>query len=93
MPLSNSQIEQLFWKSIISRVWSGVRDEYLKEILEWMGEFISTNIDTHRHILRYIEELALEVLQIFNSGNERARVSAQHSLSQALRSLFPERAS
>ncbi|MCY4387187.1 MAG: SIR2 family protein [Desulfurellaceae bacterium] len=87
----NSQLEQLFWKGLISRAWGDGRDKYLKEFLEWIEGFISTNIDSHRPILRYIEELTLDVLQIVNSDDEKAKVSVQHLLLKLLAPFFSQK--
>ena len=88
----NSQIEQLFWKSLISQVWTGEWDESRpRKFLEWIEEFTSTNIDTHRPILRYIEELILDVLQIVNSDDEEAKVSAQPLFLKLLTPFFSQR--
>lgn len=88
----NSQIEQLFWKSLISQVWAGKWDESQpRKFLEWIEEFTSTNIDTHRPILRYIEELILDVLQIVNSDDEEAKVSAQPLFLKLLTPFFSQR--
>ena len=88
----NSQIEHLFWKSLLSQVWAGEWDESRpRKFLEWIEEFTSTNIDTHRPILRYIEELILDVLQIVNSDDEEARVSAQPLFLKLLTPFFSQR--
>ena len=88
----NSQLEPLFWTYLIFQVWkNGKRDERLKEFLEWIGEFISTNIETHRRVLRYVEEFTLNVLPVFNSDDEKEKTSAQHLLSKLLVPFFSQK--
>ena len=88
----NSQLEQLFWEDLIFQGWkNGKRDERLREFLEWMGEFISTNIETHRRVLRYVEELTLNALPVFNSDDEKEKTSAQHLLFKLLEPFFSQK--
>ena len=98
-------IEQLFWQSLISRAWVGEQGEsrqdyvrrltHLQGFLEWIEEFVSTNIETRRPILQDIEDLALNSLQSLRryavNSDEEAKVLAQNSLLNLLEPFFSQR--
>jgi hypothetical protein len=91
-------IQKLFWENLIRRIWLGEGQESppdrlrqisnLREFITWLGDFVLSDLDKRRPILREIEDLALGVIRRICDFDEKATISAKQLVALLLQPVF-----